>query len=71
VSALGRWLNKIDHYGKAVTAASGFSLVLLPFIIVFLLVQRRLDENDPKLALAPVHSQPDMPFGDPSVRNDR
>jgi hypothetical protein len=72
--AVGGWIHRIFRdatgYAKAVGAASGFSLIMLPFIILFLLIQRRLDKDDPKLALAPVHSQPDLPFVDPFEKGE-
>jgi hypothetical protein len=51
-----------------IVAATAFTFAVLPFILVFLLVQRRIDANDPKLAAAPVFAHPGLPFSD--VGND-
>jgi hypothetical protein len=41
---------------------TAFPLLLLIAMFVFVLLQNRLDRRDPKLALAPIHSTPDLPF---------
>jgi hypothetical protein len=51
----------------AAVAAEGakraaFPVLLLLLMAAFLLAQHRLDSRDPKLALAPVHAEPDLPF---------
>lgn len=45
---------------------AAFPVFLLIVAVVFLAVQDRIDRNDPKLALAPVHAEPDLPFPDQS-----
>jgi hypothetical protein len=40
-----------------------FSLVMIVF--VFLGIQGRIDRSDPKLALAPLHADPDLEFFPP------
>ena len=47
----------IDHPDKSVFPAS-----LIFLVIGFLIVQSRIDRSDPKLALAPVHADPDLEF---------
>jgi hypothetical protein len=53
---------------KLATAAvkrGAIPVALIVIVVAFLLVQDRLDRNDPKLALAPVHPEPDLPFAGP------
>jgi hypothetical protein len=47
--------------GEAAQRAA-FPLALLVAMFLFLLFQNRLDRRDPKLAMAPIHSTPDLPF---------
>ena len=49
--------------GKAV-----FPMTLLIILGGFLLVQSRIDRDDPKLAMAPIESEPDLEFGPPPTR---
>ena len=42
-------------------------LALLLVVVLFLLVQNRIDGRDPKLASAPIDGEPDLGFG-PAVR---
>lgn len=46
-----------------VAVRAAFPLLLAILAGLFLLVQHRLDARDPKLALAPVTRDPDLPFG--------
>lgn len=43
----------------------GFPLALALVVLLFLLVQYHIDRRDPKLALAPVHADPDLKFEPP------
>jgi hypothetical protein len=43
-------------------------LALLFVVVLFLLVQNRIDRRDPKLAAAPVTAEPELSFG-PRVRS--
>lgn len=57
----------------APSAAKGGALGLgtLPFVLLFLLIQKRLDERDPKLALAPSYEDAFLLFEDsPLTRSD-
>ncbi len=47
---------------------SAFPLGLLVLVLLFLLVQDRIDRKDPKLALAPVHAEPDLGFSPAPTR---
>jgi hypothetical protein len=53
----------VDHPDKSV-----FPLSLLFIVAGFLVVQGRLDRNDPKLALAPVFADPDLEFSPPPTK---
>ncbi|WP_166170452.1 hypothetical protein [Motilibacter aurantiacus] len=55
--------------GPAATGAA-VGIGTLPLLGGFLLVQRRLDARDPKLALAPLAAAPDLPFDDRIRGND-
>ena len=53
----------ISQIGKVAAAAAeqvAFPLVLTLLVIAFLMVQNRIDNKDPKLALAPVDSEHDL-----------
>ena len=51
------------RFAEAVAERSTIPLSLLLVVGFFLLVQDRLDRNDPKLALAPVYPDPELRFG--------
>jgi hypothetical protein len=55
-------LGKVVRIGHAVAEKASFPLFSLLIVILFLLVQDRIDRRDPKLALAPVHAEPDLGF---------
>ena len=46
-----------------------FPFALLLIVGAFLLIQNRIDRNDPKLALAPTFADPDLEFRPPPGRN--
>lgn len=48
----------------ALQGAAYTSLLILPLVVVFLLVQRWIDRRDPKLALAPSYGDPFLGFVD-------
>jgi hypothetical protein len=52
--------------GKTITKPQ-LPLALFVIVVLFLLVQNRIDRRDPKLAAAPVAAEPDLEFG-PRVR---
>lgn len=62
------WLASVSEVAVRVAEKASFPLLLLVVMVLFLVVQNRIDRNDPKLALAPVHSEPDVPF--PVIRTD-
>ncbi len=47
-----------------VAGKTAFPIILVLIVVLFLAVQDRIDRNDPKLALAPVRSEP-LDFIDP------
>jgi hypothetical protein len=55
----------LQRLAPAVAARAAFPVLLLAIMVVFLLVQDRIDRKDPKLALAPMHAEPDLPFDSP------
>jgi hypothetical protein len=52
--------------GKTITKPQ-LPLALFVIVVLFLLVQNRIDRRDPKLAAAPVAAEPELEFG-PRVR---
>ena len=50
----------VEHPDKSVFPGS-----LIFLVLGFLAVQSRIDRSDPKLALAPVHADPDLEFPPP------
>jgi hypothetical protein len=46
-------------------------MALLLVLALFLTIQNRIDEKDPKLALAPVYGEPDLAFAADLSRGDR
>jgi hypothetical protein len=55
----------LQRAGPGVAAKAAFPMLLLLIVVAFLLVQDRIDRKDPKLALAPTHAEPDLPFDSP------
>jgi len=55
-------LNAAGRLVKPVLERSAFPLLLLVLVALFLLVQDHIDRRDPKLALAPLRAEPDLPF---------
>jgi hypothetical protein len=53
-----------------VSEGSAATFVLYLIVVLFLVIQDRIDRNDPKLALAPVFGEPDLPFDDPPNPRD-
>lgn len=47
---------------KEVSEKAAFPIALLVVVGIFLIIQDRIDRKDPKLALAPVHAEPDLHF---------
>ena len=61
----GRNLPQIVLKVSAEVAKRGWSwIVLLGLVIVFLVIQDRIDRRDPRLAGARVYPEPELPFGD-------
>ena len=53
------WLVRVV---EQVAERAAFPLGLLVVAGLFLLIQDRIDRNDPKLAFAPLYAEPDLPF---------
>ena len=61
----GGWMaNPILAAAATVVGKTAFPAILALIVLFFLTIQDRIDRNDPKLALAPVHSEP-LDFTDP------
>ncbi|HEV2812042.1 MAG TPA: hypothetical protein VGW10_02220, partial [Solirubrobacteraceae bacterium] len=60
--ALRRALDAIASVAVDVGERAAFPILLLLLIGLFLTAQHRIDQRDPKLALAPVHREHDLPF---------
>jgi hypothetical protein len=50
---------------------TGFPLLLIGLVMIFLLVQNRIDRRDPKLALASIAADDTVDFHPPPSRRDR
>jgi hypothetical protein len=61
--------NVINAVSKA-GGGTGFPLLLLIVVFVFLMAQSRMDRRDPKLALASVAADDNLQFGPPPSRGD-
>jgi hypothetical protein len=62
VEGLRRLLREIVRVAAEVGKRSAFPSALMVLVGAFLALQNRIDRRDPKLALAPVHPTPDLPF---------
>lgn len=60
--AVRRFLDSVAKVAADVSKRVAFPLLLLLLIALFLIIQHRIDKRDPKLALAPVHREHDLPF---------
>jgi len=61
--------NVVNAVSKA-GGGTGFPLLLLIVVFVFLMAQSRVDRRDPKLALASVAADDNLQFGPPPSRGD-
>jgi len=57
-------VDTVQRTAPALAKGSAFGLGTLPFMLLFLLIQKRLDERDPKLALAPTSADKFLSFND-------
>jgi hypothetical protein len=65
-----RIMKAISKLVVPVVQRTAFPLILLIVAGLFLLVQDRIDRRDPKLAHAPLHARPDLPFLPPPSLGD-
>jgi len=63
-------LRQVRAAAVTVTEGSGASLLMYLVVVAFLAIQDRIDRNDPKLALAPVGGERDLPFDAPSAGDE-
>jgi hypothetical protein len=61
-STLGRALESFGRAAVDVGERAAFPILLLLVIGLFLTAQHRIDQRDPKLALAPVHRELELHF---------
>ena len=55
-------LERVGQWALEVSKKAAFPVLLLLLMLLFLLLQDQIDRRDPKLALAPVYPEPDLPF---------
>jgi hypothetical protein len=67
---VSRLVKAISKLVAPVVQRTAFPLILLIVAGLFLLVQDRIDRRDPKLARAPLHARPDLPFLPPPSPGD-
>lgn len=63
-----RLLEALAHVATEVGKRAVLPFVLIFVLVGFLIVQDRIDRRDPKLALAPIYPDPDLPFLPPSAQ---
>jgi hypothetical protein len=68
---LSRVLKLAGKVAESIGQASLVTLLPAVLILLFLLLQDRIDREDPKLAMAPLTSEPDLEFPDPADRPAR
>jgi hypothetical protein len=62
---LERIAQVVAGVAEEVAERTAFPAGLALMMVGFFAVQDRIDRRDPKLALAPVHAEPDIAFGPP------
>lgn len=60
--ALRAWMPVAADAASPTAKGTAAGLATLPVVVLFLLLQRRIDRRDPKLALAPRLAEPDLAF---------
>ena len=63
------WLGHAAALAAVAGKRTGFPILMLLLAMLFLVVQDRIDRREPKLALAPVHAEPDLPFEIPEEQS--
>ena len=61
-STLVRIAHALERAASVVGRRSVFPIMLIAVMVLFFLLQDRIDRRDPKLALAPVHADPQLDF---------
>jgi hypothetical protein len=67
--ALPVWLGRAANFAAIAGKRTGFPILMLLLAFSFLVMQDRIDRREPKLALAPVHAEPDLPFEIPEEQS--
>ena len=60
--ALRDWAPVAQQAASPTATGTAAGIATLPLVVAFLLIQRRIDRREPKLALAPRHAEPDLAF---------
>jgi hypothetical protein len=63
------WMDRAAKFAAIAGERTGFPLLMLLLAFLFLVMQDRIDRREPKLALAPVHAEPDLPFEIPEEQS--
>jgi hypothetical protein len=63
------WLDRAATLAAVAGKRTGFPILMLLLAFLFLVMQDRIDRREPKLALAPVHAEPDLPFEIPEEQS--
>jgi hypothetical protein len=70
-NAVSTAVRGVVHAVGSAGGGTGFPLLLLGLVFVFLIVQNRIDRRDPKLALASIAADDTVEFQPPPSRGDR
>ena len=70
-AAVSSAVQGVVHAVGAAGGGTGFPLLLIGLVMIFLLVQNRIDRRDPKLALASIAADDTVEFQPPPSRRDR
>lgn len=65
--AIAQLVTTAQQAAPAAARGGALGLGTLPFLLLFLLIQKRLDERDPKLAMAPSYEDEYLTFDDASA----
>lgn len=66
----GSVLDEVGQVALGVLQRPAFPLMLILIVLLFLLLQNRMDRNDPKLAMAPAYGSSDLEFESPNNGGD-
>jgi hypothetical protein len=70
IQSLGEVLGTAVGAAMVLVEKPVFPLALLALVLLFLVIQDVIDRRDPKLALAPVYAEADLPFVPPPSQSE-